>query len=185
MVDGPQGDQLESRPPPERTACGTMRRWMLQGFLTDLETKPEALGRLADALDRDDPWADVPATTRRLLFIGMGSSHYAGSVAAARLRSHGIDAVAELSSSDLLPPPRPETVVVAVSAGGGSRETVQAASQYVDRCPVVLLTNDAGSALAQTVHVRRTDAGRCGGRGRGLPDLPAHARTTARPRAAA
>lgn len=97
-----------------------------QRFLSDLEAKPDVLGQLADRLDRDDLWATVPASTRRLVFLGMGSSRSAGSVAAARLRSRGLDAVAELASSDLLPPPSAGTVVVAVSASGGSRETADA-----------------------------------------------------------
>ena len=95
----------------------------------------------------------VPAAARRLVFLGMGSSHFAGSVAAARLRSRGLDAVAELASSDLLPAPTPDTVVVAVSASGGSRETVAAAQRYAGRCPVVLLTNSPGADLAGTADV--------------------------------
>ncbi len=124
-------------------------------FRADLEAKPDVLGRLADRLDRDDLWAPVPPRTRRLVFLGMGSSHSASSVAAARLRSRGLDAVAELASSDLLPPPSAETVVVAVSASGDSRETVFAAQQYAGRCPVVLLTNapraPAGTVAADAV----------------------------------
>ena len=106
------------------------------------------------------PGRRLPAATRSLLFIGMGSSHYAGSVAAARLRSHGIDAVAELSSSDLLPPPRPETVVVAVSASGDSRETVQAASAVRRSLPRRVAHQRLRARLWRQRSVRRTDAGR-------------------------
>jgi glucosamine--fructose-6-phosphate aminotransferase (isomerizing) len=60
------------------------------------------------------------------VFLGMGSSHYAGQVAAARLRSRGVDAVAESAGSDLLPVVGPGTTVVAVSASGDSRETLDA-----------------------------------------------------------
>lgn len=42
-------------------------------------------------------------------------------------------------------------VVIAVSAGGGSRETIAAVESYVGQAPVVLLTNTPGSALAQRV----------------------------------
>jgi fructoselysine-6-P-deglycase FrlB-like protein len=56
----------------------------------------------------------------------MGSSHYANQVAAASLRAAGIHAVAELAASDLLPALHPDMVVVAVSASGGSAETLDA-----------------------------------------------------------
>ncbi len=94
-------------------------------FLADLEEKPARLLALADALRADDPWAAV-GETRRWVFVGMGSSHFAGQVAAARLRTRGVDAVAESAGSDLLPLVGPGATVVAVSASGGSRETVDA-----------------------------------------------------------
>ncbi len=94
-------------------------------FLADLEEKPARLLALADAVRADDPWAAV-GETRRWVFLGMGSSHFAGQVAAARLRARGVDAVAESAGSDLLPVVGPGTTVVAVSASGGSRETVDA-----------------------------------------------------------
>lgn len=117
-------------------------------FLAGLEAKPAVLGALADRLAADDPWSALPPNDR-LVLLGMGSSAYAAGVAAARLRAAGIDAVADLASSDLLPASRPGTVVVAVSAGGGSRETVAAVSSYAGKLPVVLLTERTGSELAQ------------------------------------
>jgi fructoselysine-6-P-deglycase FrlB-like protein len=93
----------------------------------------------------------LPGQVDRLVLVGMGSSAYAAGVAAARLRSRGVQAVAELAGSDLLPAATAGTVVVAVSAGGGSRETVHAVDLYLGRCPVVLLTNTPGSPLAQRV----------------------------------
>ena len=71
----------------------------------------------------------------------MGSSTYAAGVVAAQLRARGVDAVAELASSDLLPPPDPRTLVVAISASGGSRETLSATSPYAGRAPLVAVTN--------------------------------------------
>jgi glucosamine--fructose-6-phosphate aminotransferase (isomerizing) len=120
-------------------------------FAADLELKPEHLARLATWLEESDPWGLLPSASR-LVLIGMGSSYYAASIAAARLRSHGVNAVAELASSDLLPQSDGHTVVVAVSAGGGSRETVEAVSAYTSRCPVVLLTNTSDSELHDAVH---------------------------------
>jgi glucosamine 6-phosphate synthetase-like amidotransferase/phosphosugar isomerase protein len=70
-------------------------------------------------------------------------------VAAARLRAAGVRAVAELASSELLPPADPKTLVVAVSASGASAETVAAAARYLGRSRVVAVTEDAGSALTR------------------------------------
>ena len=118
-------------------------------FAADLAAKPDVLTGLAAHLRAEDPWAGsgVDADSR-LVLLGMGSSHYANAVAAARLRALGVDAVADLASSDVLPAVRPGTVVVAVSASGGSVETLDAVSRYASRCPVVAMTNVDGSAIA-------------------------------------
>ena len=52
-------------------------------FLTDLERKPEALHALADHLEAQDPWGVLPMASRFVL-LGMGSSFYAASIAAAQ-----------------------------------------------------------------------------------------------------
>jgi glucosamine--fructose-6-phosphate aminotransferase (isomerizing) len=117
-------------------------------FLADLERKPEVLADLAGSLRETDPWRSTGMTgSSHVVFLGMGSSHYANAVAAARLREAGIDAVAELASSDLLPRPRPSTVVVAVSASGASKETLVAVERYQGKAPVVSVTNSPGSAI--------------------------------------
>ena len=57
-------------------------------FLADIERKPEALEALALSLGRENPWS--PANVDRgshLVLLGMGSSHYANGVAAARRRA--------------------------------------------------------------------------------------------------
>jgi glucosamine--fructose-6-phosphate aminotransferase (isomerizing) len=110
-------------------------------FLDDLERKPDALGTLAEVLDRDDLWSGVDEDVDRVLLLGMGSSTFAAGVAAARLRARGIDAVADLASSDLLPPPDSRTLVVGISASGGSRETLAALQRYLGRSRVAVLTN--------------------------------------------
>ncbi|KAA1420730.1 SIS domain-containing protein [Mumia zhuanghuii] len=125
-------------------------------FAADLAEKPDRLAELAAALEADAPWAPVglDAGTADLVFLGMGSSHYASSVAAARLRARGIRAVAELASSDLLPRTGPGTTVVAVSASGGSRETLDALDRIGDTgARVVGMTNTDGSALAERADV--------------------------------
>jgi fructoselysine-6-P-deglycase FrlB-like protein len=111
----------------------------------DLEAKPAALLGLAEALRLTDPYAGLPRPAR-VLFLGMGSSRYAAGVAARRLRAAGVDAVAEYASAAASYPPRPDTLVVAISATGGSAETLAATEPYPR--PLVL-TNDPDSPLAQ------------------------------------
>ncbi len=120
------------------------------GFAADLGRKPEALGRLAGTLAAENPWASVvPDTTRRVVLLGMGSSAYAGGVAAARMRARGLVVVSELASSALLPDWGPGTLVVATSATGGSVETLDALSRLPAGVATVALTNTAGSAVTE------------------------------------
>jgi glucosamine--fructose-6-phosphate aminotransferase (isomerizing) len=118
-------------------------------FAADIARKPETLEALAATLDTGDPWAALPRHDKPyVVLVGMGSSYYASCVVAAQLRARGVHAVAELASSDLLPRVEEHTIVVAVSAGGGSRETLDA----VDRLAggyLVALTNRADSPLAE------------------------------------
>ena len=119
-------------------------------YLADLEAKPAALAVLADSLDAGDPFAAIPPGIRRVLFLGMGSSRYAAGVAALRLRAAGIDAYAEYGSAATGFPAGPETLVVAISATGGSRETLDAVRRYLGGGSfVVALTNTPGSAITE------------------------------------
>ena len=120
-------------------------------FAEDIAATPQSLTDLADWLEQSDPWSVLPMASR-LVLLGMGSSYYAASLAAARMRASGVNAVAELASSDLLPHADGHTAVIAVSAGGGSRETVDAVAAYTARCPVVLLSNTPDSPLRDSVH---------------------------------
>jgi fructoselysine-6-P-deglycase FrlB-like protein len=122
-----------------------------QLFRADLEAKSEHLRTLAEALKHNPHvWGALPEPTR-IIFVGMGSSHYAASVAAARLRVAGFDAIAEIASSDLLPAPMKGDVVIAISAGGSSRETAAAIEHYRGRAPLALLTNTADTELSRAV----------------------------------
>jgi fructoselysine-6-P-deglycase FrlB-like protein len=117
-------------------------------FPADLQRKPATLRSLADRLTADDPWAATPVRAdSRIVLLGMGSSHYANAVAAARLRSRGVDATAVLASTDLLPLADKATVVVAVSASGGSAETLDALARYGDGVATVAVTNVLGSPI--------------------------------------
>ncbi len=118
-------------------------------FLEDLLRKPEVLRALATSLRQGNPWTVLDQQPDRVVFLGMGSSAYAAGVAAARLRARGIVAVSELASSDLLPRWGAETLVVAISASGSSRETLDALGRLEDGPTTVALTNTPGSPLTE------------------------------------
>jgi fructoselysine-6-P-deglycase FrlB-like protein len=122
-------------------------------FLADLEAKPAALARLADAFRAGDPLADVPPAPRRVLLVGMGSSRYAARVTALRLRAAGVDAVADYASATVGWPPAADTLVVAISASGESEETIAAVSRYRRTSPVVALTDAPRSTIATLADV--------------------------------
>ncbi|MEV4801116.1 SIS domain-containing protein [Nonomuraea sp. NPDC049421] len=119
-------------------------------YLTDLESKPQALADLAAALRTADPWAGLPQGVDRVLFLGMGSSRYAAGVAARRLRAAGVSAFAEYASAATALPPAKGTLVVPISATGGSRETLDAIEAYAGGPSfVAALTNQPGSPITQ------------------------------------
>lgn len=119
-------------------------------YAADLQRKPEVLDRLAEALAAGNPWAPtVPTGIERVVLLGMGSSAYAGGVAAARMRARGLVAVSELASSTLLPRWGTGTLVVATSATGGSIETLAALDRLAPGATTVALTNTPGSAITE------------------------------------
>lgn len=123
-----------------------------EAFLADLLAKPHALTQLGEALGDGNPWAPwiSPGHPPRIVLTGMGSSTYAAGVAAARLRHNGFDAVAELASTDLPTRwPAPDSLVVAISATGGSRETLGAIDRLSPNATTLALTNDPGSPIAE------------------------------------
>lgn len=119
-------------------------------FLADLRYKPVALRSLADRLRSGNPWVFLgcSSTSPRVVLLGMGSSTYAGGVSAARMRANGHVATCELASNRLLPDWGEDTVFVAISATGGSRETLDAVSQLPTGAKMIALTNTAHSELA-------------------------------------
>ncbi|MBJ7340684.1 SIS domain-containing protein [Mycolicibacterium sp.] len=120
------------------------------GFATDLHRKPDVLDRLAATLADGNPWTEVvPRDVERVVLLGMGSSAYAGGVAAARMRAHGVVATSELASSRLLPRWGADTLVVATSASGGSIETLDALGRLPDTVNTVALTNTPGSTITE------------------------------------
>jgi glucosamine 6-phosphate synthetase-like amidotransferase/phosphosugar isomerase protein len=120
------------------------------GFVADLYCKPEVLQRLAATVAAGNPWADVvPRDIERVVLLGMGSSAYAGGVAAARMRAGGLVATSELASSQLLPAWDARTLVVATSASGGSAETLDGLGRVPAGVHAVALTNTAGSPITE------------------------------------
>ncbi|MER6575972.1 SIS domain-containing protein [Nonomuraea sp. NPDC001023] len=119
-------------------------------YLADLEAKPAALAALADRLRAADPFAGLPEGVRRVLFLGMGSSRYAAGVAALRLRAAGVDAYADYASAAATYPAGPDTLVVPISATGGSRETLDALARYAGGPSyVAAITNVPGSPVTE------------------------------------
>jgi glutamine---fructose-6-phosphate transaminase (isomerizing) len=91
----------------------------------------------------------LAARARRVLFLGMGSSRFAALDAAALLRAHGIDAAAEYASTGRPQPPSADTLVLGISATGGSAETVAAMRRHLGTSMVVGVTSVPGSAVGR------------------------------------
>ncbi|MFG3441709.1 SIS domain-containing protein [Nonomuraea sp. NPDC047897] len=119
-------------------------------YLADLEAKPATLATLAATLEETDPFTGLPSRVERVLFLGMGSSRYAAGVAALRLRAAGIDAHADYASAAATYPATPGTLVVTISATGGSRETLDAAARYAGTPAfTAAVTNAPGSPVTE------------------------------------
>jgi fructoselysine-6-P-deglycase FrlB-like protein len=124
-----------------------------EAFLADLEAKPTVLRAFARDV-ASEPWPVDPGATRRVVFLGMGSSRFAASVVAGRLRARGVDAVSEYASAEAGAPGGPGTLAIGVSAGGATPETAAALARHAAEGSITLaLTNVVGSAIgAHAVH---------------------------------
>jgi glucosamine 6-phosphate synthetase-like amidotransferase/phosphosugar isomerase protein len=118
-------------------------------FLDDLLAKPAALARLRAALEVPGVFRDVPTPADRIVLLGMGSSRYAAEVTAARLRAAGVHAVAEVASAAVGTAPGPGTLAIAISATGGSVETLAALERHRGRSRVVAITNRPGAPVTE------------------------------------
>lgn len=118
-----------------------------EGFLADVLAGPAVLRAVAAAYADGERLAPLPAA-ERVLLVGMGSSRFAATACATALRAHGIDAHAEHASTGRPQPPASGTLCVAVSAGGGSRETLAAVARHRGTSRTVAVTNRPGSELA-------------------------------------
>ena len=118
-----------------------------EGFLADVLAEPETLRTVAAAY-ADARLLDELPSAGPVLFLGMGSSRFAAGACATALRARGIDAYAEHASTGQPQPPSPDTLCVAVSAGGGSRETLSALARHAGTSRTVAVTNRVDSELA-------------------------------------
>jgi glucosamine--fructose-6-phosphate aminotransferase (isomerizing) len=118
-------------------------------FLQDVLQEPEALRRVITTFGRGDQLDRLGlGETRRVRFVGMGSSRFAALPAASFLRGVGVDAVAERASLAEATPPARDLLVVCISAGGTTTETVEAVARHAGTSRVVAVTNQPSSPLA-------------------------------------
>jgi fructoselysine-6-P-deglycase FrlB-like protein len=117
-------------------------------LLDDVLETPAALRRLADAHAGIAP---IALEAGRVVFLGMGSSRYAALTAVAELRRRGRDAHAEHASTGAPQPPAPDLLAVAITAGGGSAETLAAIRRHRGMSRTAGITNTPGGALAGEV----------------------------------
>ena len=113
-------------------------------FIEDVLAAPGTLAGPGPGLE---PIRPLAARARRVLLLGMGSSRFAALDAAAMLRAHGIDAAAEYASAGSPQPPSADTLVLAISATGGSAETVAAVRRHAGTSMVVGVTSVPGSPI--------------------------------------
>jgi fructoselysine-6-P-deglycase FrlB-like protein len=121
-------------------------------LLEDILGGPAALERLIAAYDSPGsplarPFSSWPAQPR-FAFTGLGSSRYAGLIAASDIRARSGSAWAEYASTSAPTTPAADLVFVAISASGRTAEVVNAARRHRGRSLVVAVTNDPESALA-------------------------------------
>jgi glutamine---fructose-6-phosphate transaminase (isomerizing) len=120
-------------------------------FAADVLDQPRALALTASLYAGGGPLTQLTGSRlrgRRLVFIGMGSSRFAAMDAAAVLRNQGVDAYAETASTGLPQPPSRDTVAVAISATGGSEETVAGMRHHLGTSLVVGVTGRSDSPVA-------------------------------------
>ena len=115
-------------------------------FQNDLSRKGENLERL---LGHDFSWPDLQG--KRLFIVGMGSSYFAAAMICQRLQRAGLNAFPLLASIRDLPALGPDDRVIAISASGGSVETL-ALVERLDT-DVIFLTNNPSAAVAERSHV--------------------------------
>jgi fructoselysine-6-P-deglycase FrlB-like protein len=118
-------------------------------FLADILSAPDELAAVLDAQRaaiRDLPLGVAVRPTWR--FVGMGSSRFAALDAAACLRAAGRDAHAELASAAGGSPGGRDSLVIAISASGRTKDVLAAAERYHRTSFVLAVTARPTSPLA-------------------------------------
>jgi glucosamine--fructose-6-phosphate aminotransferase (isomerizing) len=119
-------------------------------FAADVLDAPRVLAAPPPSLDAV---AVLAGRARRVLFLGMGSSRFAALDAAALLRTHGVDAHAEYASTGSPQPPAADTLLLAISATGGSHETLAAMRRHLGTSMVVGVTSRPDRAIGAEADV--------------------------------
>jgi glutamine---fructose-6-phosphate transaminase (isomerizing) len=117
---------------------------------------PSALAAVIEGYGAEGgPLAGIGDRPTGIAFSGLGSSRYAALTAASEARRLGIAAWPELASSAAPTPPSPGQVLVAISASGRTRETIESARRYrAGGGRVIAMTNEPASGLtAEADHV--------------------------------
>lgn len=120
-------------------------------FIADIEATPQTLRNLADQIKSGGlrwPFDPLP---QRILLTGMGSSWFAAQVIAGRLRSRGLNAVAELASCESSWPITDKLTVIAISASGESVEVLEICDRYKNAGKVIALTNNTSATVCKKV----------------------------------
>jgi len=128
---------------PPRIAGGGDR---VEALVRDIEGSPQALARLLDRWAGPDP--RLLDGVSRVAFVGLGSSRYAGLVAAASLRAHGVAAWAGYAGGAQPTAAAADLLLVAISASGATAEVVEAANRHRGISRVVAVTGDPDGPLA-------------------------------------
>ena len=123
----------------------------LELFLEDVERKPATLAELADRCSGGIDWGMNLESVERVVLLGMGSSRYAAEFCARSLRGRGIPAWSDYSSAFSDHVVEANTLVVRISASGGTPETLAAAESVRGRGLTMALTNSPGSPLESLV----------------------------------
>jgi glutamine---fructose-6-phosphate transaminase (isomerizing) len=122
-------------------------------FMDEIREQPEALRRFAQSIGRETIEADALLGRKwsRIVFAGMGSSLYASYVPVLALRQRGINAMA-FEANELTAfrdaALDPNTLLVAVSQSGGSKEVVALCSSMPSQDNVLIVTNNLDRPLA-------------------------------------
>ena len=127
-------------------------------FLSDVLDQPRAMREaLAHYRQYGGAFSELSRIRPpKVLFTGMGSSHYCSQPAVIRLIAGGVTARVEAASEVLYYEQRaisPQTLLILTSQSGESGEIVDLIRRIPDGTTVVGITNDPGSALGRRADI--------------------------------